>query len=340
MNNIVNPKISTQILLPVVERLRVIGERATPLLEDVGINPDDLSDINKMVLLKDYVRFFELAAQKTGRAHFGLEAGKSITSDSLGALGFLFASAPSLNDALSGLASYISALQEGTVIKLTGDGSEARYEYQISSDMIKDRRQDSEYSLAASLTLMRQFIGRDFQPKEVCFEHERIGNHSYYEKQFGCHVFFNQPVNYILLEKDTLKLGSPSLSDKLYPIIANHLNELILAKGNIESFADQVTSLMTNDSLESGISLDGIASKLGLSKSTITRRLKSEGKTFNQLLTEKRIQLAKRLLKTSRVSIAQIALKTGYSENASFTRAFKNHTGISPEQYRRSSLLN
>ena len=114
MQNPLSPQISTQILFPIVERSRVIGYRARPLLEKVGVEPTILEDVNEMVRLEKYIRFFELAAKETGRVHFGLETGKSITSESLGALGFLFSSAPRLKDALGGFEDFLSAVQEGT----------------------------------------------------------------------------------------------------------------------------------------------------------------------------------------------------------------------------------
>ena len=94
-------------------------------------------------------------------------------------MGFLFASAPTLKDALEGLASYLSALQEGTHMQLDTSGEFVRYEYQISDNKIAPRRQDSEYSLAATVSMISRYVGRQFKPLEVSFEHARVGSHSY-----------------------------------------------------------------------------------------------------------------------------------------------------------------
>ena len=335
MQNPLSPQISTQILFPIVERLRVIGYRARPLLDKVGVEPTILEDVNEMVRLEKYIRFFELAAKETGRVHFGLETGKSITSESLGALGFLFSSAPRLKDALGGFENFLSAVQEGTHASVSVLGDEVKYEYQILDDSISPRRQDAEYSLAASLTLIKQYVGQSFRLKEVSFEHQRVGNHSFYEHQFDCDVFFNQPTNYILFDAKALQLGSPTMSYKLYPIIANHLDNLISAKPQATSFANQIDLLITSEALEAGVTIETLTSKLGISKSTLTRRLKLENSSFNNILSEKRIKIAKRLLEQPQLSIALIALKIGYSENASFSRAFKLKTGKTPEHYRR-----
>ena len=328
--------ISTQIFLPVVERLRVGGFRAQPILESLNIERTLLSDVNETVALQKYISFFEAAAEVTKNPYFGVDAGKSINSDSLGALGFLFASAPTLKDALEGLASYLSALQEGTHMQLYTSGEFVRYEYQISDNKIAPRRQDSEYSLAATVSMISRYVGRQFKPLEVSFEHARVGSHSYYENLFDCHVFFGQGTNYVMFEHEALKLGSPSISKKLYPIISEHLQRVIKSKNLITTFRDEVDAIISPDVLEQGVTMGKVANKLNISESTLARRLRAENSSFNDVLNNKKVAVAKRLLAHSNNSINQVAMRVGYSENASFTRAFKAMTGMTPDTYRKS----
>ena len=58
-------------------------------------------------------------------------------------------------------------------------------------------------------------------------------------------------------------------------------------------------------------------------------------------ITAKRIEKAKRMLdKTERsMNILDIAIQCGYSNTANFNRAFKQHTGITPSQYRNSNYI-
>jgi AraC-like DNA-binding protein len=51
-------------------------------------------------------------------------------------------------------------------------------------------------------------------------------------------------------------------------------------------------------------------------------------------LTSWRLQLAARRLRTRAESITQIAEGVGYGAVASFSRAFKRHTGVSPQRWR------
>jgi len=76
------------------------------------------------------------------------------------------------------------------------------------------------------------------------------------------------------------------------------------------------------------------ASKLGLSRQTLFRKLKAEGVTFELVLDELRQQLALYYLNGKKVSINQTAYLVGFSEPAAFSRAFKRWTGSSPRMAR------
>ena len=60
------------------------------------------------------------------------------------------------------------------------------------------------------------------------------------------------------------------------------------------------------------------------------------GKSFNNYLTEVRMDAAKRMLKSDNKSIHLIAELTGYESDSYFIKVFKEHTGKTPNQYRRS----
>lgn len=62
------------------------------------------------------------------------------------------------------------------------------------------------------------------------------------------------------------------------------------------------------------------------------------GKTINEFVSDKRIDLCKQILAFTNIPIDEIALKYGFSSQSYFTRAFKKKTGMSPMQYRKTSL--
>ncbi len=80
--------------------------------------------------------------------------------------------------------------------------------------------------------------------------------------------------------------------------------------------------------------IESIAEVIGTSKRTLQRRLAEEGITYSELVDHYRFEAAKRLIAESPCSLIDIACQLGYKEAASFTRAFRRWTGLSPQEYR------
>jgi len=66
-------------------------------------------------------------------------------------------------------------------------------------------------------------------------------------------------------------------------------------------------------------------------------RLKT-GKTINDWLTDRTIAAAKSLLQNSSLSSKEIAYKLGFSEPTHFTRFFRKHVNITPNEFRKSPV--
>lgn len=76
------------------------------------------------------------------------------------------------------------------------------------------------------------------------------------------------------------------------------------------------------------ISLDAVAEEIGISPYYLSRLFKAErGESFVEYLTTVRMKEAVRLAKETRLSIKEIATRTGYASTTYFCRVFKRYTG-------------
>ncbi|MES2072446.1 MAG: helix-turn-helix domain-containing protein [Pseudomonadota bacterium] len=86
---------------------------------------------------------------------------------------------------------------------------------------------------------------------------------------------------------------------------------------------------------DQAFSLQDLAAHLAVSERTVIRHfhqaLGSTPTAYSQLL---KIDLAKRLLETSTLSLETVAQRIGYADPGSFRRLFKRETGLSPVEYR------
>jgi len=80
--------------------------------------------------------------------------------------------------------------------------------------------------------------------------------------------------------------------------------------------------------------LQEVAAALHMSPSTLKRHLASERLTFQVVKDRLRLDIALMQLETRRLSLAALADELGYSDCATFQRAFKSWTGTTPGDYR------
>lgn len=82
-------------------------------------------------------------------------------------------------------------------------------------------------------------------------------------------------------------------------------------------------------------SLGALSEKLHFEPSTMTRLLKRKtGKTFTELIQEKRMSQAAWLLRNTERNVEEIAHSVGYENLSYFFRLFSTHFGATPRQYR------
>ena len=83
--------------------------------------------------------------------------------------------------------------------------------------------------------------------------------------------------------------------------------------------------------------LDEVAAALGVSGRTIQRRLLEGGHSFQGVRDDLRERLARSLLRDTRLSVEDVAHRLGFSAATNFRVAFKRWTGLTVQQYRRST---
>lgn len=96
---------------------------------------------------------------------------------------------------------------------------------------------------------------------------------------------------------------------------------------------------VTNDNLSnSDLNVDMIAQKVGLSRSQLHRKMRElMGVSPSEFIRNIRLEQAARLLGRHETGISDIAYAVGFNSLGSFSKAFKQHFGMSPTEYSRHS---
>jgi AraC-like DNA-binding protein len=79
--------------------------------------------------------------------------------------------------------------------------------------------------------------------------------------------------------------------------------------------------------------LEAVAQQLHMSPRSLQRLVREHGTSFKQLLDEMRRDRALMLLRESKHTVSEVAVKVGFADVTGFFRAFKRWTGTSPGQH-------
>lgn len=83
------------------------------------------------------------------------------------------------------------------------------------------------------------------------------------------------------------------------------------------------------------LTLESLAARLNMSPSYLSRQFKAiVGENFNAYLARTRLEAAQRLLTHTDLPIGQIAFRTGFAQQAHFTRHFRQAVGMTPSEFR------
>jgi AraC-like DNA-binding protein len=317
---------------PLREALREYGIDFEALARRAGLDPALLATPNARYPVTAMQHFWTLAATATGDPLFGFRVGEAMRPGMLHALGLGIVSSASVLEALRRIERYsgiVSTNGRIVLVQHTGlVGLETR-----PGDLSVMPTTHCVDALVVGLTrILEQCAGPAAHPARVVFMRPRVAPVETYETILGCPVAFDGDHIAILFDaaaaaQPTLE-GNAELAAEADRIAARYLDSLAP-----ESTAARVRSLLLQAMSSGAVDQDGIARRLNQSPSTLQRRLRREGTTYQSLLDSTRRELAIDYLRQGRHSLADITFLLGFADQSNFTRAFRRWTGKTPRQY-------
>ncbi|MBW2939778.1 AraC family transcriptional regulator [Zhongshania aquimaris] len=263
--------------------------------------------------------------------NIGLALGQCVRSKHLGVLGYLTLASDTLADALGAFQRYQRLLHDGEKAKVSIQNDIMVMSW--TSDYGPSTQLSDEVLLAGLLAFIRQMTAKpDLSPLQVDFIFPAPETTEDYDKVFNVAAGFSQPATAIYFPLEYLNLPISNSDPGLRSLLERQAQASLAILPDSEGFAGALRSVLLR-ALQSGRSTSAdVAAMLNMSERTLFRRLNEQGLNFKALLSQLRVQLAREYLADSRLSLSEIALLLGYSEQSAFNRAFKRETGLTPRQ--------
>ncbi len=318
----------------------------------LGVQPEflcDASDIkiaelenpDARVALSAYIDLMRIAIDATNRPALALEYGEATAMSELSIVGLLMEASETIGDA------YIQMRRYGRLaIESAGPTAEPRFELVRQEGrlfLVDEQQLSQKYPELTEGAFSWLACGprRYMERSPVIAAHVTWSKPDHwrdYERILACPVYFESKWNALEMEPDSLSWPVRQNPKYVFGILIDRAEDLL---GELEipgQISRELKNLLTAVLHEGGVTADIAAQRMGMSRQTLFRRLNDEGTDFTTILAMLRQDLAKKYLKGSKASLNEVAYLVGFSDAASFTRAFKRWTAITPGEFRQEVL--
>lgn len=159
-----------------------------------------------------------------------------------------------------------------------------------------------------------------------------IGADNYLVKPFNVEML-RKAVSNLLANRRMLKnkfSGAQEQTDKVQQIQMKSSDEILMEK---------VMKFINENLSEPSLSVEMLASQVGLSRVHLHRKLKElTNLSSRDFIRNIRMQQAAKLLKEKKLSVSEVAYAVGYNNMSHFSNTFKEKFGVSPKEYMQNNL--
>lgn len=187
----------------------------------------------------------------------------------------------------------------------------------------------NEMLVAAMVQLARQiFSAEAFAFQTLYFAHPPQCAVYHYQRFYGCEVCFNQSHYALALNRESLFLKSQQPDPSLNHLLLKHAEEVIAAKSERINLMTHLQTLVAEYLIfhQDVPKLEWIAQELHLSVRTLQRQLGQFDCSYKKIIETERMKRCELLLQ-QHLSLSEIAVELGYSDQSALARAFKTATG-------------
>ncbi len=192
----------------------------------------------------------------------------------------------------------------------------------------------AQVALSALVTFMRQRFPDSCVIEGVELTGPAPANGAVFKNFFGCPVSFGAKVLSVSFDR---RSPDTSASDVIPGEFRRLRQQQIQAFDNVIKSSDAFLQGLQQITLkllpEGRISLAAVARELACSERTVQRKLGHYRLSYQHLLDGVREQLALKYLQQTSLSLTEVSMLLGFSEQSAFNRAFKHWTGSTPGEY-------
>lgn len=336
--------INISYLRPVFDFLRRAQEPLPTYLSILGIDEEDLSRPDLRVPAEAMNKLFDRAMNQLQDADVGLAAAKSMQVHHLGIVGLLVMSCRYAHEIFELHARFQTLVGNSLDTQYFINEDRCYLESRMAPGHEPFSRQSIDFVFGGWWNLKRTLVGDLHKPLRIEFPYSKPDDTSQLEAMFSAPLSFGHETLRVHFDAKNLDVELLPADSELKQVIEGQakqrLNKLHGEQADVNPYLASVKEIIA-DRLAFGVpSIDDIAVQLGVSGRTVQRQLGQHGSGYTELLEQVHRDLAGRYIENQDLSLLDVAMMLGFSEQSSFHRAFKRWFNCTPGEYRKRSLGN
>lgn len=324
--------ISMQLVREALLQTCPAGEPDSGLLARAGIAVEHLQLPEARVSAESYARLWRLLARRCNDEFFAMDP-RGLRSGSLAFMCRASMAQPTLGEGLDTLLAFLALMLEDLQPSLVRQQSLA--EIVINEPRDDPRRAFTYFTfwmivhgVACWLAGRRiPILAVDLRCAEPPFCDD-------YRVMFSENLQFGRPCTRMIIAADSLDLPLRRSADDLQRFLAEAPGNILVKYRDPASLGRRIRTNLLHLDPGAWPDADAVARQLGLSLSTLRRRLGEEGQTYQGLKDSVRRELAIAWLSQGERPMAEIAERLGFADSSSFYKAFRKWFGCNPGHYR------
>lgn len=313
------------------------GLDVRPMAEALGLSVEAFDDFQASVSLDRFCRLLEALAAISGDDTFGLHYAEAYGQGGVGPYGYGARNAATVMDALSFMIEFMGTIVDMETISMETGSHGATVTWTYSPTIVV---RDQFADLAACLSLKQLWFcaGRQFLVDSARFERRAPRSSALHRRLFSPRLIFDARVNVISLPADVLRLVNEAADPHLFEVMSAQCQEIIAKRADSRNVITRLRRDLAAHLEGGNVDIANVARRLGLSDRSLQRRLAKLGTSYHKEHEALREEISRRMLRETKMPLAEIARRLGYSSQSAFTRAAIRWHGKSPSAVRAEAL--
>jgi len=309
-----------------------------PLMQSAKLNNEELSHKEHQIPQDKYINLVRQAIEKHNIPTLGFQVGQHTDMFEHGIISYAILSCKNLQESILRFEKYQHLIGPVLTIKLTTVGEQAvlsaipaAHVKWLPSSVIRYFTQE----WLASFMQWEKFI----HCPNGWFSHVKFGfaeenDTSNYHDFINCSFEFNHSVTQVFFPKEYLKLPLNFADHETNELCINQCEKLLKDNKTTSGLTSEIQRLLANNPSRTP-NIKEISCDLCITPRTLHRHLQRENTSYQEIVIQFRMSLAKRYLKETILPITEISMLVGYADHSNFYRTFKKETGITPQHFRK-----